>query len=539
VGFNVGVAMLKRWRSLILLGLCVLMLVSCRQALPNQAGNRTNDRIVLGTTATLTTIDPADVTSSFATFLLYNLSDRLYTYKLGTYELQPQLATALPSISADGLTYTIPLRQGVVFHDGAPFNAAAMAFSLNRMIQNKGAAAIFLDNVDKISADGESTLIIKLKAPFTAFPAVLTYAGACAVSPKAYEIKPDSFKPKEFVGTGPYKLVQFGTDLIRLEANKQYWGEKPVNSGIDVQLISSPANLYNGFRTGSIDLAVQGLAIEQIEKLKADSPNQGWQMIEQPGSSINFLVPNFKSPPLDRLEVRQALAAIIDRPLLRSRVFAEQIDPLYSLVPSNMTNQVPVFQTGNDRDFPKAKALLEKAGFSAQNPAVVELWYRSNLENDQLAALTLKATVTKEMDNLLQIKLNSVESTTAYNNLDKGAYPAFILDWSGDYFDPDTYLYPFLECTKGAGQACEEGQSVSWGSFYFSDRANKLIATSRKEQDPVKRKVTIEQLQQVLLEDVAYIPLWQGKDYLFVQKGITGASLEVTQKVPLWKLKRS
>jgi peptide/nickel transport system substrate-binding protein len=42
-----------------------------------------------------------------------------------------------------------------------------------------------------------------------------------------------------------------------------------------------------------------------------------------------------------------------------------------------------------------------------------------------------------------------------------------------------------------------------------------------------------------LLEDVAYIPLWQGKDYLFVQKGITGASLEVTQKVPLWKLKKS
>jgi peptide/nickel transport system substrate-binding protein len=531
--------MLKRWRSLILLGLCVLLMVSCRQSSPSPGSNRSNDRIVLGTTATLTTIDPADVTSSFATFLLYNLSDRLYTYKLGTYELQPQLATALPSISADGLTYTIPLRQGVVFHDGAPFNAAAMAFSLNRMIQNKGAAAIFLDNVDTVNASGEFTLIIKLKAPFTAFPAVLTYAGACAVSPQAYEIKPDSFKPKAFVGTGPYKLVQFGTDLIRLEANQQYWGEKPVNSGIDVQLVSSPANLYNGFRTGSIDLAVQGLAIEQIEKLKADVPTEGWQMIEQPGSSINFMALNFKSPPLDRLEVRQALAAIIDRPLLRSRVFAEQIDPLYSLVPSNMANQVPVFQTGNDRNFPKAKALLEKAGFSAQNPAIVELWYRSNLENDQLAALTLKATVTKEMGNLLQIKLNSVESTTAYNNLDKGAYPAFILDWSGDYFDPDTYLYPFLECTKGAGQVCEEGQSVSWGSFYFSDRASKLVATSRKEQDPIKRKATIEQLQQVLLEDVAYIPLWQGKDYLFVQKGITGASLEVTQKVPLWKLNKS
>jgi peptide/nickel transport system substrate-binding protein len=131
-----------------------------------------------------------------------------------------------------------------------------------------------------------------------------------------------------------------------------------------------------------------------------------------------------------------------------------------------------------------------------------------------------------------------VESTTAYKNLDKGAYPSFILDWTGDYFDPDTYLYPFLECTKPAGNVCAEGQSSSWGSFYFSDRANQLIAASRKEADPAKRQQAIGQLQQIVAQDVPYIPLWQTKDYLFVQKGITGASLEVTQKVPLWRLQK-
>jgi peptide/nickel transport system substrate-binding protein len=532
--------MRRSWRSLVLVGLSALLtgllMVSCRQGNPPRSG----DRLILGITAAPNTIDPADATTSFATFLLYNLSDRLYTYKLGTTTIEPQLATALPKISADGLTYQIPLRQGVVFHDGAVFNAEAMAFSLNRMIQNKGSASIFFDNVDTIKATAPYELTIKLKEPFTAFTSVLTYAGACAVSPKAYEIKADSFKPKEFVGTGPYKLTEFGTDLIRLEPNQQYWGDKPVNAGIDMQLISSAANVYNAFRTGAIDLAIGGMAIEQVRKLQEDGPAQGWQLIEQPGSSINILVPNVKSAPLDQVEVRQALAAVIDRPLLQSRVFEGQIEPLYSLVPRQMTDQVPVFQAAyGDRNYDKAKTLLQKAGFSEQNPAIVELWYRSNLGNDQLAALTIKATVQKNLGKLLQIKLNSVESTTAYKNLDKGAYPSFILDWTGDYFDPDTYLYPFLECTKGSVEkGCDEGQSPSWGSFYFSDRANQLVAASRKEFDPAKRKQIIAQLQQIVAEDVPYIPLWQGKDYLFVQKGITGASLEVTQKVPLWRLKK-
>jgi peptide/nickel transport system substrate-binding protein len=314
-----------------------------------------------------------------------------------------------------------------------------------------------------------------------------------------------------------------------------------VNAGVDIQLISSAANLYNAFKTGAIDLAVQGLAIEQIRQLQEDQASKGWKMLEQPGSGIDVLVPNLKSAPFDKLEVRQALAAAIDRPMLQSRVFEGQIDPLYSLVPTHMDAQVPVFQAAyGDRNFDKAKSLLQKAGFSEQNPAMLELWYRSNLTNDQLAAVTIKATIQKALGNLMQIKLNSVESTTAYNNLDKGAYPSFILDWTGDYFDPDTYLYPFLECTKGSVQtACEEGQSASWGSFYFSEKANQLIAASRRETNPEKRKQIIAQLQQLVAEDVPYIPLWQSKDYLFVQKGITGASLEVTQKVPLWKLQKN
>jgi peptide/nickel transport system substrate-binding protein len=532
------------WRSLALACLCLLLTLGCSRSQPERitAPQRPGDRLVLGTTALISGLDPANAYSIFAGELLYNLGDRLYTYKLGSTELIPQLATAFPKISTDGLTYTIPLRSGVVFHDGTPFNAKAMAFSLNRFIQNGGAPAFLLaDTIDSVQASAPLELTIKLQKPVAAFPALLAFSGACAVSPQAYEIKADSFKPEVFVGTGPYKLVKYGNDLLKLDAFGQYWGPKPQNAGIDVQVFSSPANLFNAFRTGIVDVAYQSLALDQIRALQSAAAQTGWQVIAKSGTGIDYLSLNLQSPPLDRLEVRQAIAAMMDRPLLQERVFQGQIDPLYSLIPRNFPEQKPVFQTlYGDRNVAKATALLQKAGYSQQNPLKIEFWYRSNLVNDQLAAITLKAIAQRKLNGLLQFELKGIESSAAYQNLAKGAYPIFLLDWSADFLDADNYIQPFMECPKGTVQnGCEKGASFEQGSFYYSDRANQLIAASRKEQNPAKRQQLFAQLQDLLGQDVPFIPLWQNKDYLFAQRWIQNATLEVTQKVPFWTLKKS
>lgn len=528
----------KNWRSFQLILVCLCFtIVSCTRSTPEIS----SDRITIGTTATISTIDPASAYSGFAGNLLYNLGDRLYSYKLGTSELQPQLATALPKVSADGLTYTIPVRKGVVFHDGTRFDAKAMEFSLQRFIKNGGDPAFLLsDLIKSVTATQEDELTIKLQKPFAAFPALLAFSGACAVSPKAYEIGKGAFKPETFVGTGPYKLSKYGTDSLKLDAFDQYWGKKPANRGVDVQFFSSSANLFNAFRTGAIDVAYQGLALEQVRNLKDNAAKTGAQLIERSGSGIDYLTINLKSPPLDRLEVRQAIAAMMDRPLLQTRVFGGQIEPLYSLIPANLREQKPVFQTYGDRNVEKARQLLTQAGYSDTNPLKVELWYRSNVSNDQLAAVTLKAIAAKHLGNLMQFQLNSVESTTAYKNLDKGAYPMFLLDWTPDFLDADNYMQPFLECAKGsAAKGCEEGASFSQGSYYFSDRVNQLIDRSRKEQNPATRKQLFEQLQDALAQDVPFIPLWQNKDVMFAQKQIQGATLEVTQKIPFATLKKA
>ena len=229
----------------------------------------------------------------------------------------------------------------------------------------------------------------------------------------------------------------------------------------------------------------------------------------------------------------------MDRPLVQDRVFQGQIEPLYSLIPTTLEVQKPVFEAFGDRNVAKATQLLTQAGYSKANPLKLEFWYRSNLVNDQLAVTTLRAIAHKKLGDLMQIDLKSVESTTAYKNLDKGAYPIFLLDWSPDFLDPDNYIQPFMECTKGAADTgCEDGSSFLQGSFYYSDRVNQLINQSRREQNPAIRKQLFADLQNQLAKDVPFIPLWQNKDYLFAQKTIQGATLEATQKVPFSTLRK-
>ena len=542
---------MKRWRSLSkffgLFCLCLFLVVSCRggQNPPEQANSpgagTGGDRVTIGTTLKPRTMDPADAYELAALNVIYNTSDTLYTYETGTANIKPQLATALPKVSPDGLTYTIPLRTGVVFHDGTPFNAEAMAFSLNRFMENKGKPSFLLaDPIESAKATGENELTIKLKKPFAAFPSLLAFPGACAVSPKAYEIGAGKFQPNKFVGTGPYKLTNFSTDSLQLEVFDKYWGEKPVNKGVNIQVLTSPANLFNAFRTGAVDVTHLSLDPDQIKNLKQGASSGGWQAIEAQGTAVSYLGLNLRQKPLDNPAVRGAIAATIDRQQLNERVLLGQAEPIYSLVPSTFDVYKPSFKDlYGDGNIEKAKQLLQQAGYSPTNPVKLQIWYPTSSVTRGLVANTLKALADREMGGMLQFEVNSVESASFFKNVGKGIYPSFLLDWYPDFLDADNYVQPFTECAKGsAAKGCEEGGSQTQGSFYYNDRVNQLIAGERKEQNPQARKAIFGELQDILAKDVPYIPLWQTKDYIFAQKGVTGAGINPTQTLPFWTIKK-
>ncbi|GBF85543.1 extracellular solute-binding protein family 5 [Aphanothece sacrum FPU3] len=537
---------LKKLHQLIRLftifSLFIALTVACNpksSSPPIQVSQTNSDRITIGTTEQPRTIDPADSYELSGLVVIYNLSDTLYTYELGTTNLKPQLATKMPQISENGLTYIIPLRQGVTFHDGTPFNADAMVFSLQRFMQNGGKPSFLLsDTIDTVKATGDYEITITLKKPFSAFPALLAFPGACAVSPKAYEIGAGKFKPDNFIGTGPYKLAKLSSDSVQLDVFENYWGEKPKNTGIDLQIYpSNPANLFNSFQTQAVDVAYKSLLPEQIKRLKEAEKAGKWQVIQASGTAIAFMALNVTSDPLNAKPVRQAIASLVDRELLVERILRGQGEPLYSLVPTAFEAYQSVFKNRYNQDKAQAQKILQKAGYSAENPATVEIWHSSGSTNSSLVAAILKALAKRDLNGAIAFEPNSIAGAAFFKNVGQGLYNSTLSNWYPDFLDADNYLYPFLDCAKGSpDKGCIEGGSQSQGSFYYSDRMNKLIDQQRTEADLTKRNTILREIQEILAEDVPYIPLWQTKEYAFAQRGINGVTINPSQTFPFWTI---
>lgn len=502
------------------------MIYGCRATPTN------SNRISLGTTATIRTLDPADNTSFFASNILFNTTETLYTYAPGTTNLVPLLAASLPQVSADGLTYRIPLRPGIKFHDQTDFDATAMAFSLQRFMNAGGAPAYILkDAIAKIQVINPTELEIQLKQPLQFFPKLLAYTGTAAISPTAYSQK---FSPNQIVGTGAYRLQEYSPGkILRLEPFSAYWAEPPRNSGIDIQFYSSSANLLNGFKTGNVDIAFQTLSPNQIRNLIEQAPNHNWQVASGQSATILYMSLNMRQPPLDHPLVRQAIAAALDRELLQQRVFQHQRLPIYSLIPTVFPAYRPFFQEKyGDANRELAQKLLQQAGYTPQNPAKVTIWYSPNYAgNGDLVASTLKAVLERNAGKALEISIAKVNQTTANAFIDRGVYPIFLFDWVPDILDPDNFLDPFLTCSQADQKGCTAGSSHFQGSFYFNPKINQLIATQRREVNPQKREDLLIEIQQIVARDVPFIPLWQNQEYVFSQAKIAGAKLEPTQQL--------
>lgn len=543
----------RYWRRFLqfagLFGLCMALVVGCGTpqqdaTTPTNGGDEAAEtasggRVSMGTTLKARTLDPADAYEIFPGILLYNMGDRLYTYEPGTTDLVPQLATELPTVSEDGLTYTIPLREGVTFHDGTPFTAEAMAFSIQRFMENGGRPAFLLaEKIDTVEATGDLELTITLNSPFAAFPALLTFWGVTPVPPDSYEIAAGSFQPDTFIGTGPYKLASFTTDSIKLDANPDYWGEAPANEGIDIQLFTSPANLFNAFQTGDVDVAYQTLDPDQIANLEQNAEQNEWTVVEAGTTVVNYMSLNTKMEPLDQLEVRQAIAAMVDRNLISDRVFQGQAEPLYSMIPKAFDVHQPLFQEAyGDGNYDLARELLASAGFNESNPFTLELWYPSASTTRSIVANTLKESIENALPGIVTVDVQNVEGATLFENMEKGIYPAVLQNWYPDFFDVDNFVQPFLSCDEGSvDTGCQSGATFSDGTFYYNETANELIQQQRAEQDPEARKAILSDIQQIMVEDVPSVPLWQNKDYVFAQSGIEGVTIQPTQQFLLWQI---
>ena len=469
-----------------------------------QPGRR-SDRITVASAGRITSLDPAQASTFGALQLLSALGDTLYK-RTAQGELKPALAAALPEISDDGRTVTIPLRKDVLFHDGTRFDAEAMAFSLRRFLEIGTLNYVVGDRITAVETPDTYQLRLRLSRPSSSLENLLTATNLTPVSPKAYENHRDRFLNDRFIGTGPYRLTSFRAVQQRLEPFKRYWGPLPSNAGLDLIYLSNSTALFGAMRSGEVDVLLSD-SIDEDQRLALNRMASEGRLREGQGPAlvIGYITLLSNTPPLQNPVLRQALALSLDRDLINERVSRGLRPPLLSLVP-------PGLPGGNIEPWPRhdaarARNLFIQAGYCNGRVLHLPFTYRSNVPADRLMALTWQAQIKRDLADCLSLQLDGVESTTVYRQLGEGAFQAVMLDWRGAYPDPEAYLAPLLSCRESEGSVCKRGEASISGSFWTAPGLEStLLRSDRSRGDDRQRD--LESVERMAAAGAAYIPVW-------------------------------
>jgi peptide/nickel transport system substrate-binding protein len=300
-----------------------------------RVGQATAATIVDGTTDSVTNIDPAgeyDYGTFTVDLLIYQ---GLYGFPHGA-KLEPVLATGCKA-SRNLKMWMCTLRKNVKFSDGTPMTSADIKFSFDRVNNGnvlKEAAAntpsSLISNLKSTSTAGPNKVIFHLKTPQSTWPLILSTNPAFIV-PKA-KYSGSSLQPNTSpqIGTGPYKLVKYtpGQQAV-FQPNPYYWGPKPRNGGLIINYYTKSSTMKLALQRGEIDTAFRDFTPTELGSL---AEANGITVHKRNGVAIRYLVFNVTRPPYDILAVRKAIAYLIPRQAIATRVYDGTVKPLYSSV---------------------------------------------------------------------------------------------------------------------------------------------------------------------------------------------------------------
>jgi peptide/nickel transport system substrate-binding protein len=310
--------------------------------------------------ADIRTLDPHTAIATGEVPMVSEIYEALVAFKPGTMDvenLQPGLALSWEA-SADKKVWTFRLRPDVKWHDGNPFTAEDVKFSLER-VQSKDFGSPFrasLENLVSIATPDPMTVVMTLAQPDTSFPQLMaSYQAGYIVSKKATQAGDIKLAP---VGTGPFKLTSYKSrESVTMERNDQYWGGKPVIQRIVYQFMTEASTRELALRSGELDM----IAIQARQDIVSRVRRSGAEVDLTAPSNTFYLHLNATKKPLDDLRVRQALAYATDRANLIKFIGSEIAKPETSALPKGYVGHTDdVIQYAFDVS--KAKALLTEAG---------------------------------------------------------------------------------------------------------------------------------------------------------------------------------
>jgi len=276
---------------------------------------------------------------------LYRLTDA------GTVE--PVLASD-HKVSADGLTHSFTLKDGVTFHSGDKLTAQDVKYSIQRVTAeaSKSSRKRSLSTITGIETPDDRTVVIKLSKKSISLPYNLSYVWVVNDTAGDITAKED--------GTGPYKLANWRRgSALQLEAFSGYWGKKPANGGAVVSYFTEAAALNNALLTDAIDIIT---SVQSPDALAQFEGNSRYVIAEGKSTTKQLLAWNDRNAPFDNVKVRQALAQAINKDQLRKAIWGNRGTVIGSFVPPTDPWYVDLTKT-NAYNPQAAKALLAEAGF--------------------------------------------------------------------------------------------------------------------------------------------------------------------------------
>lgn len=478
--------------------------------------------LVYGTTDKVSDMDPASAYDIHTWDVFQNIDKGLLAYTAGTTDIVPGLASSF-DVNATGDVFTFHLRPGLKFTDGTPLTATIVKWSIDRVIALGGDPSwLVSDFVKEVTAKDDLTVVFTLKQPCAFFPSL-------AATPTYFPVNPNDFPADKIIkdiselksgvlsGLGAYKLTSFKRDEEAVfEANPEYYGAKPDVSRIVIRYFADATTMRLAFEKGEIDLVYKSLNPSDIKDLSAKSE---FVTNRLPGPQIRYICFETSESMFKDKVLRQAIAALVNRPDVIQKVYLGQNSPLYSMVPNGMMYQTQNFKTVfGDANVALATKLLASKGYTADNPLTFDFWYTPTHYGDTEVNMAEVLEANFESCPSVKVTLKSAEWATYKDNWGKKLMPAYLLGWYPDYVDPDNYTAAFAGTSGSAGM----------GIYFSSPEWDALFAKEQGSTDPAVRKQVFEKIQAMWADEVMTVPIWQGDLFIFTKPSISGVKLGPT-----------
>jgi peptide/nickel transport system substrate-binding protein len=467
---------------------------------------------------------------------LRNLIFNTLVKKNESYEYVGELAKEI-NISPDRLTVTFVLQDNVRFHNGKPFTSADVKYTFDELIKsNSFKSKAFFDTVpagksDAPPANGHGDIpldgpakraetktvahIVSLETPDAATVIIKVTRPALAnqllSNLVAIPIIPEGTVAQQKdqpIGSGPFKFVNFDAsqNVVELAANAEYWEGAPKFQKLKVKTVADANALQAELQLGIVDLAPNpsNLLPDSIRSLATDV---NLKVEQSEGSNIQYLIFNTRSPPLDKVKIRQAIGYAIDREKIVSELLFDQAKPASSILPT----QAWAYAEGTKYSYDpaRAKQLLQEAGY--KNEPIVFKYGSGNAYVNQYSQVIHSSLI----DVGLNVQIETMERNTIVTQLAQGGFQMYTGIWVGGNQDP-IFLHDLFATSKipgGTVGCCNR-------SRYSNTELDKILDDAVNATDRETAKALYVRGQQIVSSELPLFPLWYPANLVVANKRI-------------------